>query len=46
MPLVVVSHPIALNDDTAIRNKADSAVEEVVRTLVADDGKAATQGGA
>jgi hypothetical protein len=39
MPLVVVSHPIALNDDAAITKKADGAIEDVVRTLV---GKNAT----
>lgn len=41
MPLVVVSHPIALNDHEAIRKKADGAIEEIVRTLTGHDGKAA-----
>lgn len=36
MPLVVVSHPIALNDEAAIAKKADGAIEDVVRTLVGD----------
>ena len=39
MPLVVVGHPIALNNDAAIVEKADVAIEDVVRTLV---GKNAT----
>jgi hypothetical protein len=45
MPLVVVTHPIAVNDDVAIRQKADGAMEDVFRTLVAQDGKAAAEGG-
>jgi hypothetical protein len=45
MPLVVVTHPIALNDDVAIRRKADGAMEDVVRTLVAEKTKTAVQGG-
>jgi hypothetical protein len=45
MPLVVVSHPIALNDDAAIVKKADGAIEEIVCTLVDNDGiNAAHQG--
>jgi hypothetical protein len=43
MPLVVVSHPIALNDDAAIIKKADSSIEEIVCTLVGPDGTAAAQ---
>jgi hypothetical protein len=35
MPLVVVAHPIAVNDDAAIRKKAESAMDELVRSLVA-----------
>jgi len=34
MPLVVVTHPIAVNDDDAIRKKADDAMDDVVRTLI------------
>jgi hypothetical protein len=34
MSLVVVEHPIAVNDDDAIRKKADDAVEDLVRSLV------------
>jgi hypothetical protein len=34
MPLVVVGHPIALTNDAAIAEKADGAIEDVVRTLV------------
>ena len=34
MPLVVVTHPIAVNDDDAIRKKADDAIDDVVRTLI------------
>jgi hypothetical protein len=45
MPLVVVSHPIALNDDIAIIKKADGAVDEVVSTLVGNDGRTAAQRG-
>ena len=41
MPLVVVSHPIALNDDAAIAKKADGAIEDVVRTLLGDNAKTA-----
>jgi hypothetical protein len=43
MPLVVVSHPIALNDDAAIAGKANGAIEEIVATLVGKDGTAAAQ---
>jgi hypothetical protein len=35
MPLVVVDHPIAVNDDAAIRKKADNAMESLVCSLVA-----------
>ena len=34
MSLVVVKHPIAVNDDDAIRKKADEAVEDLFRSLV------------
>lgn len=34
MPLVVVTHPIALNDTAAIRQKAEGAIEDVVQTLI------------
>ena len=43
MPLVVVSHPTALNDDLAITKKADGAIEEIVCTLVDNDRTAAVQ---
>jgi hypothetical protein len=45
MPLVVVTHPIALNDNTAIRQKADEAIDDVVRTLIEQDNKAVIEGG-
>jgi hypothetical protein len=45
MPLVVVTHPIALNDNTAIRQKADGAIDDVVKTLIAEDRKTVTGGG-
>ena len=45
MPLVVVTHPIALNDDAAIRRKAEGAIEDVVLTLVTEDEKTAAKGG-
>ena len=35
MTLVVVAHPIAVNDDAAIRKKADNAMEPLVGSLVA-----------
>lgn len=35
MPLVVVPHPIAGGDDDAIRKKADDAMGNLVRSLVA-----------
>jgi hypothetical protein len=44
MPLVVVTHPIALNNDQEIIKKADSAVEEIVITLIGNSGTAAAQG--
>jgi hypothetical protein len=40
MPLVVVTHPIALNDDAAIVEKADGAIEEIVSTLTDNAGAA------
>lgn len=45
MPLVIVTHPIALNDNAAIRKKADGAIEDVVRTLVTADARTAAKGG-
>ena len=45
MPLVVVTHPIALNDDNAIRQKADGAMDDVVRTLVSENAKNLAEGG-
>jgi hypothetical protein len=45
MPLVVVTHPIALNDDNAIRQKADGAIDDVVRTLVSENAKSLAEGG-
>ena len=44
MPLVVVTHPIALNNDLEIIKKADGAIEEIVFTLVDNSGTAAAQG--
>ena len=35
MALVVVTHPIALNDDDAIREKADAAMEKILYSLIA-----------
>jgi hypothetical protein len=43
MPLVVVSHPIALNDDSAIIQKADGAIENIVSTLVDNGGTSAAR---
>jgi len=43
MPLVVVTHPIALNNDREIIKKADGAIEEIVCTLVGKDRTAAAQ---
>jgi hypothetical protein len=43
MPLVVVTHPIALNDDLEIIKKADGAIKEIVCTLAGKDGTAAAQ---
>jgi hypothetical protein len=45
MPLVVVTHPIALNDNNAIRQKADGAIDDVVRTLVSENAKNLVEGG-
>ena len=45
MPLVVVTHPIALNDNDAIRQKADGAMDDVVRTLVSENAKNLAEGG-
>jgi hypothetical protein len=45
MPLVVVTHPIALNDNNAIRQKADGAMDDVVRTLVSENAKNLAEGG-
>lgn len=44
MPLVVVTHPIALNNDQEIIKKADGAIEEIVCTLVINSGTAVAQG--
>jgi hypothetical protein len=44
MPLVVVTHPIALNNDQEIIKKADGAIEEIISTLIGKDGTAAAQG--
>ena len=35
LALVAVPHPIAGNDDAAIRAKADRALEEMIRVLTA-----------
>jgi len=45
MPLVVVTHPIALNDNNAIRQKADNALDDVVRTLISENAKSLAEGG-
>lgn len=45
MALVVVTHPIAVNDDDAIRKKADGAMDDVFHTLVFQDGMAVVKGG-
>ena len=42
---MVVSHPIALNDDSAIIGKADGAIEEIVGTLIDDGGASAARKG-
>jgi hypothetical protein len=46
MTLVVVAHPIAVNDDAAIRKKADNAMEPLVCSLVALTEKSAGGEGA
>jgi hypothetical protein len=45
MPLVVVKHPIALNDNSAIMQKADGAIDDVIRTLVSGSEKGLAEGG-
>jgi len=37
---VVVTHPIALNDDAAIAEKADGAIEDIVSTLTGNNSTA------
>lgn len=44
MPLVVVTHPIALNDNAAIRQKADGAIDDVVRTLIQQKDRIVSEG--
>ena len=41
MSLVIVTHPIAVNDDAAITKKADDAMEVLVCSLVAPTEKSA-----
>lgn len=41
MPLVIVAHPIAVNDDAAIRKKAEEAMENLIGSLVLPTEKAA-----
>ena len=43
MALVVVTHPIALNDDDAIREKADDAMEKILDSLIVHDKTTATK---
>ena len=45
MPLVVVTHPIALNDNAAISKKADGAIEEIVSALTENSGTASEKPG-
>jgi len=46
MTLVIVAHPIAVNDDAAIRKKADNAMEPLVGSLVAPTEESAEGEGA